>query len=288
MNADDAAEVDALLRRLAARVSELEQRLDNRLRETLTKRGLRVLRADPIDRLLLPAAASPSYEQQFYALMKRYSFRLVLRDLIRDRESFQVSDLLNYASEDSVRDYLDFLLEHGVIDRKHADAYRLALPHVDSFGDTLEWFVAQVLVREFSCPALWGVKLEGMETGGDYDVLARVEDRLVHVEVKSSPPKHIEEKEVAAFIDRTAALRPDVAIFLEDTGLRMKDKIVVLFREALERRNRTQGGRTHAVTRLRDEIFLVGDRVFIVNSAPDIVQNLGFCLAHMLRPTPPL
>lgn len=274
------------LRELETRVSRLEAAAGG-LDEALARRSLKILRSNPRVRLLLPPTGDADLEEALYGTLRRYSFRLVLRDLIRLRDRFEVTDLLNYASEPTVRNDLRFLLEHGVIEERNG-AYSLALPSVDSFGDTLEWFVAQIFTRELSCPAYWGVTLEGMETGGDYDVLALAERHLVQVEVKSSPPKHIEEKEVGAFLERANALRPDWAVFLEDTGLRMSDKIVVLFRDAIRRRYGSQATRRHAITRLKDEVFLVGERVFIVNSAPDIVQNLALCLAHMLRPTPPL
>src|SRR6266542_752765 len=53
---------------------------------------------------------------------------------------------------------------------------------------------------------------------------------------QSSPPRHIDQKHVAAFFDRLEALRPDMAIFLEDTKLRMEDKLVKMFEVEVVRR----------------------------------------------------
>ena len=69
------------------------------------------------------------------------------------------------------------------------------------------------------------------QAGGDYDVLSWVERNLLYLEVKSSPPKHIEGIEIGAFLDRIEALMPNFAILLVDTELRMKDKLVPLFEE---------------------------------------------------------
>ena len=65
--------------------------------------------------------------------------------------------------------------------------------------------------------------------GGDYDVLGRLDGALVYLEVKSSPPKQVYDSEVRAFLDRVEDLAPDLAVFLMDTELRMKDKLVPMF-----------------------------------------------------------
>jgi hypothetical protein len=39
-----------------------------------------------------------------------------------------------------------------------------------------------------------------------------------------------------------------------------------------------------ALDRLTGELFVIGDRLFIANSDPDLVGNLGICLAHYFRP----
>jgi hypothetical protein len=130
-----------------------------------------------------------------------------------------------------------------------------------------------VFEKEFSCPALWGVRLGGAQAGGDYDCIVSLESQLVYVEVKSSPPKNVEEAEVAAFVKRVEALNPSMAIFLEDTKLRMKDKIVPFF-EAMVKGRR--------VERLHNELFGIEEKLFIINSAPDIVGNLGFCIQRYL------
>jgi len=49
--------------------------------------------------------------------------------------------------------------------------------------------MAEVLRREFSCPALYGLRCRGGRHGGDYDVVALMEGWLLYMEVKSSPRK---------------------------------------------------------------------------------------------------
>jgi len=241
----------------------------------LKRRGFKTLSFNPAEYLIFPSDMDRAFEESIYELLKKYSFRIFIRDVIKNRKSFSIENLLKYSTREWVERYLDFLLKRGVVEDIGDEKYRLKSTTVFSFGDTLEWFIAKVFEREFSSPALWGVRLRGAKAGGDYDVITSVEGRIVYVEVKSSPPKNVEEYEVASFLKRVEELKPDVAIFLEDTKLRMKDKIVPFFEGLLK-------GKRLRVKRLRDEIFGIKDKVFISNSKPDIVNNLSFCIQRNL------
>jgi hypothetical protein len=154
---------------------------------------------------------------------------------------------------------------------------------ISSFGETLEWFVCQILETEFYLPSLWGFRVKDNRGGGDFDVVALMEGSLVYVETKSSPPKHIEQRDIQAFFDRLEVLAPDLAIYLEDTQLRMKDKIAILFEKELRRRFGSSWRKRYPLNRLRREIFGIQDRLFITNSDPDLIANLDFCLGRYLR-----
>ena len=52
---------------------------------------------------------------------------------------------------------------------------------VDTFGPTLEWYVAQRCQRELHGSAAWLVMPEGLPTGRDFDVLAWLDPLLLHV-----------------------------------------------------------------------------------------------------------
>ena len=114
--------------------------------------------------------------------------------------------------------------------------YQTLVSSLYSFGPTLEWFIAEMFKREFASPALYGVSIKETLSGGDYDVIASWNRRLVYVEAKSSPPRGIEQNEITAFFSRIDELLPDIAILFNDTQLRMKDKLVVMFEEELKRR----------------------------------------------------
>jgi hypothetical protein len=248
------------------------------LRQALRRRGM-VLKNELHEGCLLPRAAAGQAE--FYRLLRRYSFRLFLRDVIKHRDGFRLADLMRYCSPATARRYLQWLLERHLAGRS-GRGFRL-LSDARSFGPTLEWFVAAVLEREYGIPCAWNLRLDAARGGGDYDVIGFQEGSCVYVEAKSSPPRNIECRQVRAFFDRLDTLRPQLAIFLNDTQLRMGDKIAVLFADELQRRL-GRGARQFPLQRLTGELFVIGDRLFIANSDPDLVGNLGICLAHYFRP----
>ena len=129
--------------------------------------------------------------------------------------------------------------------------FRLSRRPIKSFGETLEWFVAEIFKREFSTEAIWGIRFKRPKVGGDYDIIAKVDGSILYMEVKSSPPKQIYQNEIAAFFDRVTDLSPEISIFFVDTELRMKDKIVLMFEEELKRRHESPP----KVVRMEKELF---------------------------------
>lgn len=260
-------------------LSEDSGPVENRLK----MRGIQVFRKNPDDRLFFPPDLSSSQKSQFYEMMKKYSFRLVLRDIIKHHDRFQIKDLTHYCSPKVVKGYCDRLFEMGVIEKNGRGTYHTRVSSLYSFGPTLEWFIAEMFKREFASPALYGVSVKKTPSGGDYDVIASWNQRLLYVEVKSSPPKGVELSEISTFFSRLEDLLPEVAILFNDTQLRMKDKLVVLFEEELERRYGEESKRIHPVERLVEELFHIQHRIFIVNSKKDVVENFRICLKHYLQ-----
>lgn len=249
----------------------------------LRMRGIRIFRKNPTDRLFFPSDLSSYYQNRFYEKMKRYSFRLVLRDIIKNQDRFGTQDLIHYCSPKVARGYCDLLLEMGIILVHGRGRYRTHVSPLYSFGPTLEWFIAEMFKKEFASPAVYGVSLKKTRSGGDYDVIASWNQRLVYVEVKSSPPKGVEQGEISTFFSRLEDLLPDMAILFNDTQLRMMDKLVVMFEEELSHRYGGESKRLYPVERLFEELFHIQHRIFIVNSKKDVVGNFGICLRDYLR-----
>jgi len=232
----------------------------------LRRRGFIIYKKEPAEDLLLPAG---KHVDEYYRMLHAYSFRLLLRDVIKHREQFTLEQVTRYATPSITNEYLDYLLYTGLI-RKEAKAYALAKHTVTSFGATLEWYVAEICKKEFGSESVWGVKFKRPKIGGDYDVIAKLDSSLLYCEVKSSPPKQIYDSEVAAFLDRVADLAPDIAVFFMDTELRMKDKIVPMFEKELQKRYDTPPD----VARMERELFQIQDRIFIMNAKESIIGNV--------------
>jgi hypothetical protein len=267
MNASD--KMRAELSSMKAEVKRLRktlQRLTPGLAILLKRRGFSIYKQEPSGDLLAPAK---KFRSGYYRMLHKYSFRLLLRDVIKHQDGFVTEQVARYATPGVTKKYLDYLVSIKLL-KKTAEGYRLGTGPITSFGTTLEWYVAEALRREFAAEAVWGVKFRRTNVGGDYDVIAKLEGTLVYAEVKSSPPKQIYDTEIAAFLDRVDDLSPELAVFLMDTELRMKDKIVPLFEQELAKRYTEPP----AVERMERELFSIRNRIFIINAKEDIVQNI--------------
>lgn len=235
---------------------------------------------NPMEGLIFDHTLPPSHRDRLYVFLKRYSFRLLIRDLLKHQRGALPEELTHYSSLSSVRKYLSALHSLGVLERDSEGRYRLLRSGMGSFGTTLEWFVAELFRREFCADAYYRVSFfRAGYPGGDFDVLASLEGRLIYIEVKSSPPRGIEGPEVEGFLKRLRLLLPDIAIFYVDTELRMKDKMVPLFNESLSAL--TRGG--SEMIRLKREVFHCNHRIFLANSSRDVVNNFRLCLRDFIR-----
>ena len=85
---------------------------------------------------------------------------------------------------------------------------------------------------------------------------------------------------VASFFDRFFDLSPEIAVFLMDTELRMKDKIVPMFENELRRRFPDA---PPEIIRMEKELFQIWDRIFIINAKDSIVSNIEKVLNWYFR-----
>lgn len=242
----------------------------------MLQRGIAVSSCTGEDRTFLPYLSSPADRESLFGLLHSYSFRLFLRDILALRDRYQPERLGPFFSPDSVEEMARQVESLGLIKRKPDGKIRFLAEAVTDFGDTFEWFVAETLRRQFAAEVLWGVTIPGLPCGGDFDILALVSGKLLYLETKTSPPKHIEQKEMSAFLDRVRTLTPDFAIILVDTHLRMKDKLVPLLEEGL----RAEGMADGEMTRVEKETFSWDRRIYLTNAKRDITSNLSLCLRN--------
>lgn len=246
--------------------------------ETLLKtRGLTVYKSQPSQDLVIPETI---HIDSFYKKLLHYSFRIFLRDIIKHQEKFSIQDVTRYASPEVTEDYVRYLLEIGMVEPSAKEFFRLIRRPIRSFGVTLEWLLSEIFKRDFGVEAIWGVKFRKPGVGGDYDLLAKLNSSLLYMEIKSSPPKQVYAREVAAYLDRVSDLNPKVSIFFMDTELRMKDKMVPMFEEELV----TRYVNPPKVKRMERELFSIENRIFIVNSAGGIRRNIERVLIQYFKP----
>ena len=254
------------IKRLRKALSKVSPSLD----VLLKRRGFKVYKKESSEDLLLP---EKKYMNIFYEKLKKYSFRLFLRDVIKHQNFFTIDKVARYATKEITSQYIDFLLKANLTEST-AKGYRLKKRPIKSFGETLEWFIARLIEKEFESETIWGVKFKRPKVGGDYDLIAKIDSSILYMEIKSSPPKQIYDKEIAAFLNRVEDLSPEVSIFFMDTELRMKDKIVPMFEAELQRHYK----KSVSVERIVKELFHINKKIFIINSKDSITANMGTVL----------
>jgi hypothetical protein len=227
-----------------------------------------------------PDLPDPDAERLAGAL-DHYAFRLFLRGAIQHPEGFAPEQATRFLTPEHAARRAAEAAALGLLHPLPGGRFRLVKPAC-SFGGTLEWYVARRLRALYALDTAYGVKLHARGVGGDLDVVAAAEGKLVVLELKSSPPKHLGEDEVGAFFDRLRALRPHVAIFAVDTALRLTDRAIPMLADALARR-----GVAAPPRRVERELWALTPHVYAVNAKPDLVANVGRALAEGLRALAP-
>jgi hypothetical protein len=135
--------------------------------------------------------------------------------------------------------------------------------------------VGRELERRFGFSVATGINLHVRGGGGDLDVVAAAEGKLVYLELKSSPPKNLSVNEVSAFCQRLRVLRPDISLFVVDTALRLSDKVLPMLVEEFR-----QGGRTASgPKRIAAQLWALTPHVYAVNGRRDLMANVGKAIA---------
>jgi hypothetical protein len=268
---DDIRSLRDEIKRLRQSLSELTPPLDVLLR----LRGFKIYKKEPSEDLLLP---EEKFATGFYEMLKKYSFRLFLREIIKHQKFFTLERVTRYATSEVTKEYLDYIKKIGLAE-KADDGFKLLPSPIKSFGETLEWFVAEIFKIEFAADAIWGIRFKRPNVGGDYDLIAKVDGSILYMEIKSSPPKQIYQKEISSFFDRISDLSPEISVFFVDTELRMKDKIVLMFEEELKMKHVNPP----KLIRMEKELFQILDKIFIINAKDSIVTNIEKVLSWYFR-----
>jgi len=230
----------------------------------LARRGFRPELGRPD--LPFPRELDADTAERLTERLGHYSFRLFLRGAIQCRGELAPGEATRYLTVAQEKALADALVELGIMARTLRERYRF-LQRATSFGPTLEWYVARELRRRLGCDVATGVKFRAPGLGGDLDVIAALEGKLIYLELKSSPPKHLTEGEVAAFFARVRRLRPDVAVFAMDTCLRLSDRVLPLLAAGL-------APDCAAPRRIERDLWMLTPHLYAVSAKADLVANI--------------
>ena len=248
----------------------------------LVRRGLRPTPSKPD--LPFPKGWNGSAAERLSLQLGHYAFRLFLRGAILRPEGFRADEVTQYVSTATANRFAKTLHELGLVRKLSPGFYRLVHP-AQSFGGVLEWYVARELRRRLGFEVASGLKCRAPGVGGDLDVVAVAEGKLVYLEVKSSPPKHLVQSEVEAFFQRLEAVRPDVALFVLDTALRLEDKAIPMLLRALRSRRLDEPPPT--ARRVVRELWSLAPHVYAVNAKTDLIANIARAIAEGFRALAP-
>jgi hypothetical protein len=243
----------------------------------LLRRGLDP-RPSPPDVPFDPAAP-PAQLAAIAERLGHYAFRLFLRGAILCPAGFAPREATRYVAAPQARALAEDCVALGLAAPLPRGRYRL-VRRARSFGGTLEWWLARALHERLGLQVATGVRTGAAGVGGDLDVVAAGEGKLVYLEAKSSPPKHVDAREIRAFLRRVDAARPDVALFVVDTALRLSDKILPMFADALA----TGGPPPRRVLR---ETWALGPHLYLVNAREDLAENVCRAVAEGIRALAP-
>jgi hypothetical protein len=241
----------------------------------LARRGLQPEKT-PAD-VPFPPELKSVLADRFSDWLGHYAFRLFLRGAIRKSRGFRPEETTRYLTREQAAVYADALVSLGLAEKLPPRRYRLKWP-ARNFGGTLEWYVARELARRYGFDVATGIKLHVGGVGGDLDVVAAAEGKLVYIELKSSPPRNLTSGEMTGFFDRLTLLRPDLSLFVVDTALRLSDKVLPMLMDEFRRRDFEAA----KPKRIAVQLWALTPHIYVVNGRRDLMANIGKALASGL------
>jgi len=218
----------------------------------------------------------------FYKNLRSVSFRQILKVIYDADAGIDESEILKKLSNltpNSLSSKIKALSDDGcVIKDNSTNKYSKAFGK--DYARTFEWFICEVFKRELKGIASSGVKILNLRCGGDFDVIARLEDLLVYIECKSGSILNITKDEITNFLARYKELAPSFSILLIDTN-GLPDQFNDTFEKAdwdthglksrLPKRRRISG---------RGIFYEVIPRIHVVINEGNLVSNIKLSVNH--------
>jgi len=260
------------------------------IESVLRRRGQEITHRGKLRDTLVPIPPPdehlPLRGERFRECFGDAAFRKIARRLTFAKgAAVPVADLVRMAGQ-RTDEFLSVLEECEVVVR--ADDTVKLIRQADNIGPTLECYVSDVCRRELAGSSEWGVVLEGLPAGGDFDVLAWLGGPLVYIECKSSRPADIDVSELRAFLQRSQELSPELTILLVDTESdlsslmdRLTDATLPVMRKLSRRPDDWKPDRPwNKPSQAFPSVYYGWPGIHVVNSKPSIITQLRRCLQH--------
>ena len=242
----------------------------------LKERGLNVAYSEEM-KLVLPK--NNIYFDEYFELLGSYYFRRILSDIIKKKEFNEdfVYKLEEKWGEKAVKKYLPYILKYEIITKQN-NKYISNYYDIDNFGDTLEWYIVKILLKEFSTPSISNVRIKGLSIGGDFDIFFLLLGKISYLEIKSSPPNNISIEEIENFIKRVDIINPYVSILFIDTTLNIKRNIIDNMKFLLKRVNREFYEKN-----IRNGFYKVSKGIYVFNSKRSFKISFSYVLEDLIK-----
>jgi len=182
------------------------------IENTLRRRGFDIKGEEDIKQVIQTS-------DSFYENLKSFSFRQILKAIYDSDIGLSKDELLekvsNLSSNALSAKLHDLAKENCICETKQVCYQKI---DAREYSKTFEWFVSEIVKREMYGISRINVKILNLRCGGDYDVISRLEDLLVHFECKSGRINNISKGNITNFIARYKELAPSMSILVLDTN----------------------------------------------------------------------
>ncbi|MGB9810629.1 MAG: hypothetical protein ACPLSN_02655 [Dictyoglomus turgidum] len=244
------------------------------------RRGYQIDECCQKERIILPKDLS--LEGDYFNFLSHYRFRRLLSDIIHSQDNGRVNleKLFSRWNLEEIREYWEFLVKSGILPLVNENYY-FSYPYIDNFGETLEWYISGLLVKEFKMPTVWGVKIRELKGGGDFDVLSILEGYLLYIECKTSPPNNVRLREIWEFLRRREELKPKITILFIDTTLKIERNITENVKYLLDKRFAKD--KNNVLLKLKEGIYAFDKSLYIMQSKGEMVKNFQLVFRDFLN-----
>jgi len=241
-------------------------RADSSIETLLARRGYICIGRGNETQIIKPKVEDYKINREYNELLGHYSFRKILRHLSARLEAVPYKELLSMCDKPTLDKYEDFLVRSDILEIEKNKTWTIK-DQVTNFGYTLEWYVSKLLDEKLNAESGWGIKIEGIPCGGDYDVLGFLNSIMLYIECKISPPDNVEDGEIRNFLQRREELSPELTIMLVDTDSplnKLLDKFRIILEPKLEELS---------IKEIKSNVVYIENvRAIVINSQPSIYR----------------